>query len=155
MASISDFTPIKYYLTGWPIDIIDYPSQLDAVGVDHINFGIFDASRTVADGTILILKEISFDLPGIPGLSIALMSTDDITEIGFEFDLSIDSFYLTLNGLSIAIRFNTELLIRMEETSDGFKEAPPDPISGLPQPIEILIENVGLTFNSKGEFTFS
>src|SRR4051812_42614416 len=78
MPTIDDFVPVKYYLPGWPADIIGYPEQLDAVGISSISFEANSLSRVNASGTIQILKEIVFDLPLIPGLSLFLLNQNDI-----------------------------------------------------------------------------
>jgi hypothetical protein len=153
--SLNDFFPVKFYLPGWPTDIIGYPEQLDSVGIYNLSMPILSADALLASGTVQILQDITFDLPLISGLSVALLSHGDITEFGFEVELHEGVFSLSLFALSAAIRFESGLLKRMKPVAGGFVEESPDPITGEPQPIEISIEGADLSFNSAGEFTFS
>ena len=153
--SINDFFPIKFYLPGWPTDIIGYPEQLDSVGIYNLDMPILSAGQVLASGTIQILGDITFDVPLIPGLSVALLNQGDITEFSFEVELREEEFSLSLFALSAAIRFESSLLKRMKPIAGGFEEESPDPVTGEPQPIEVSIEGADLSFNSNGEFTFS
>ena len=154
MAFPEKFVPIKFYLPGWPTDLISYPEDLDLVGARDLLVPIATSEHVFASGVLQLLGEIEADLPLIPGLSIAIVSAGDITEIPLEFRLENGDFELSLVDLSAELRFQTGLLKRMEAIPGGFQEAPPDPLSGEPQPIEISIDGTDLTFNSKGEFSF-
>jgi len=144
---ISDFFPFKFYLPGWPTDIIGYPEQLDSVGIYNLNMPILGTGQVLAGGTILILEEIIFDVPLIPGLSVALLNHSDITEFNFEIELSEEGFNLSLFALFSAIRFESGLLKWMRAVAGGFEEESPDPVTGEPQPIEVSIEGVDLSFS--------
>jgi len=153
--STSDFSPIKFYLTGWPTDIIAYPDQLDFVEVGNVLVLDYSIDLTRVSGAIRIRKEISFDLPLIPGLSVALLNSGDYTEFGFDFELRNIDFELSLAALSAALRFESSLLKRMRLVVNSFEEEPPDPVTGARQPIEVSMDGADLSFNSKGEFTFT
>ena len=148
--SINDFFPIKFYLPGWPTDIIGYPEQLDSVGIYNLDMPILSAGQVLASGTIQILRDITFDVPLIPGLSVALLNQGDITEFSFKVELREEEFSLSLFALSAAIAFKFSLLKRMKPVAGGFEEESPDPVTGEPQPIEVSIEGADLSFNSNG-----
>ena len=154
MTATYNFVPIKYFLPGWPIDIIGYPEQLDAVGISEITVSSLTLSNVYSDGVIKILSDLDFDLPLIPGLSIKIYSDGQAIEVSYHIEVNYEYFYLSLSGISASINIQSALLKRMEPTSDGFIEAPPDPVTGEPQPVEVILEDIDLTFNSDGEFSF-
>ena len=154
MATIYDFVSVKFYLPGWPVNIRGYPEQLDAVGVSNLTSYSNTLTQANASGSIMILTEIVFDLPLIQGLSISLLNHDGITEFEFTLDMHNGRVDLILFELTAAFRIQTDLLKRMEPTSNGFIEAPPDPITGEPLPVEVILDGVDLMFNADGEFSF-
>ena len=145
--SINDFFPIKFYLPGWPTDIIGYPEQLDSVGIYNLDMPILSAGQVLASGTIQILGDITFDVPLIPGLSVALLNQGDITEFSFKVELREEEFSLSLFALSAAIRFESSLLKRMNLSPGVSKKSLPIPLpasrsqsrSALREPIYLLI----------------
>src|SRR5687767_8669650 len=144
MSTNGAFIPIKFYLPGWPADIIDYPDQLDTVGLNDINVGVMTPSRIVMDGSVQMLTDVAFDLPLITGTSIVLLNDGGLTQFAFHFDFKEGEFTVLLTGLSAAIRYQTDLLKRMELVGDNFVEAPADPVTGEPQPVEISINGADL-----------
>lgn len=155
MSDLNKFVPIRFIVPGWPTNILAIPPQIDLIGLSNFESSAVGPTTLIASGTIQILVDIEADLPLIPGLSIAVLNNGDFTEFGFEIEFSGDWFSVALKSLSAGIRFQTDLLKRMEATADGFVEAQPDPETGEPQLIEILVESADLSVNSDGEFSFT
>jgi len=155
MADLNRFVPIRFLLPGWPSTILAVPPQFDSIGLPEFETTALGPNLLHINGTLQILETIEFDLPLIPGLFLALLNAGDYTEFQFEFAYSGDFFNVKFINLSASLRLQTELFKRMEDTGNGFVEAPPDPVTGEPQPVEILIEGADLSVNSDGEFTFT
>ncbi|MCF6154504.1 MAG: hypothetical protein E3K36_04465 [Candidatus Brocadia sp.] len=155
MSDLTQFVPIRLILSGWPTNILAIPPQIDQIGLADFEATSSGHSSLVASGTLQILVDIEADLPLIPGLSLAVLNNGDFTEFGFEIEYLGDWFAVALQSLSAALRFQTGLLKRMEATADGFVEAPPDPETEEPQPVEILMEGADLSVNSDGDFAFT
>lgn len=152
--STNEFVPIKFYLPGWPADIIEYPEKLGEVGARDIEVATFSAEEIVTSGVIQILDEIEAPLPLIPGLSVVLLSADDLTEIPFEFELLDGVFTLSLTSLGGALRVRSSLLQRVELNGNDYIPLL-DAASGDPLPVDVIMESGDLTVNSAGEFTFA
>ncbi|MES2732251.1 MAG: hypothetical protein V4714_10895 [Bacteroidota bacterium] len=155
MAELTYFVPIRLLLPGWPSNFLGVPPQLDSIGLPDFETTGLGPSLLVVNGTIQILETIEFELPLIPGLSLALLSAGDYTEFAFKLGYYGDRFDLTLSNLSVAIRVSSALFKRMEATAGGYVEAPPDPITGQPLPIEVAIEGTEIALTSEGQFTFA
>ena len=155
MSDLYKFVPIRFIIPGWPTNILAIPSQIDLIGLSNFESSAVGSTTLVASGTLQIVKDIESDLPLVPGLSVVLLNNGDFTEVDFEIEFLSDWFCVTLKSLSAGIRLQTDLLKRMEATADGFVEAPPDPDTGEPQPVELLIEGADLAVNSEGQFTFT
>ncbi len=155
MADLIHFVPVKFLLPGWPSNVLGVPAQIDSIGLPEFETTALGSELLVAKGTLQILESIEFDLPLITGLSLAWLSTGDYTEFQFEFGYFGDRFDVTLSNLSVALRVSTELFERMEKLDGNYVEAPPDPVTGEPPPIEIAINGAEVSFNSDGEFAFT
>jgi len=154
MADLNQFVALRLVLPGWPTNILTIPPQIDCVGLADFEATSSGSSSLMATGTLQIIDDITMDLPLIPGLSLALFNNSDFTEFDFELEYLTDSFSVSLKSLSVSLRIQTDLLKRMEKVGDGFVEVPADPLTGEPQPVEIMLEGADLSVNSNGEFTF-
>lgn len=155
MSDLNLFVPIRLVMPGWPTSILAIPLQIDLIGLSNFETSSAGPTTFVATGTLQILRDIEADLPLIPGLSLVAFNNGDFTELDFEIEFVADWFSVALKSLSAGLRFQTDLLKRMEATADGFVEAPPDPETGQPQPVEVLIDGADVTANSNGEFAFT
>jgi hypothetical protein len=153
----TNFIPVKFFLPGWPTDIIGYPAALDLVGVRDFEVPALYPDYVDASGTLQLLGEIAADLPLIPGLSIVLMEDlngGGLTEIPFSFQLVKGVFELDLSPLSAALRVQSSLLKRVELSADGYVPVI-DPVTQEPIPLDVGMQSGSLLVNSAGEFTFS
>jgi hypothetical protein len=155
MSTLSDFVPLRLVLPGWPTSLIALPELIDQIGLADFTPATLGESSISGSGTLQILTEIEAHLPAIPGLSLALLNSGDLSEISFDIAYEDEGFALNLYALSAALRFQTDLLKRMEADGAGFVEAPPDPETGLPQPVEIVLSAADLNVLSGGDFTVS
>ncbi len=151
-----NFVPAKFYLPGWPTDIIAYSDALDLVGLRDFYAPTLQPNNVFAKGIVQILGEIAFDLPLLPGLSIVILPGDDpnLTEIPFSFLFEAGRFDLNLTGLGAALRIQSNLLQRVERV-DGSYEPLLDPQTQMPVPLDITLTGGNLLFNSDGEFAFT
>ena len=155
MSDLNKFVPIRLILPGWPTSLVSIPNEIDQIGLAEFDVTSSGASNVAGGGVVQILTEIEFDLPLIPGLSLAFFNNGDFTEIEFDIEFSLTWLALTLPSISAALRIQSDILKRQVQVGDKFEDAPADPITGEPLPVEIVIEDAGVTFNSNGEFGFT
>ncbi len=118
MGTIQDFIPARFTLSSWPSDIVAMPSAFDSIGIANLGFSNFTGAYFVATGSLQWLKEIAFDLPLIPGVSVALLSSGGITEVDFECTYSFGEFSVCLTDLSASLRIESTLLKKVELSGD-------------------------------------
>jgi hypothetical protein len=141
------FAPLSQVLPYWPTDVFGLPEFLDEIGVQNFELELGEVSLSMS-GTLLWLSEISFDIPGLEGTSVALLSDHDFTAIPFQLDL-IPSFLLTLTNLSVSFRFSSDLL-RSVRQEDG-KWVENRDSTGQLKPAELRFDGIGLSADLDGD----
>jgi hypothetical protein len=92
--------------SSWPVDSFPISEGvsaglgLRAVGLSQLDLRLPDQITA----TVVILEELSFDLPGLSGFSLVFGSTEGRTEIHVELGLR-DPFELTIRDFPIRLRF--------------------------------------------------
>ena len=82
MSDLTRFVPVRFLLPGCPSSILGVPPQLDSIGVPDFEATALGEDLLEANGTLQILETIEFDLPLIPGVSLALLDAGGWTEFG-------------------------------------------------------------------------
>lgn len=119
------FLPLRKIIPIWPNDIISSGdnSILDKIGVDDFDID-FSKDGVVIEGTIIITEQLSFEMPAIDGVSIAILANGNLTSLSFSFEMDIDTFHLRIIDSNISIRIRSDLLKPMK--AEGNKFVPDD-----------------------------
>lgn len=155
MSSISSFIPIDLVITEWPSDLFVMPNALYAVGLSDYYVELDAGTALAVGGTVIIDEEIIFDLPFIPGCSIALLYDGSGTQFDFELGIIQQEFHLSLKTLSVSFLVQNNLLRTVEITSsgDGFSfEEIIDEDTGEPEPFHIRWSGIDLNVTSEPSF---
>ena len=141
------FAPLSRTLPYWPADIFGQPEFLDEVGVR--DFEVQEADDQLAmTGTLIWVRELSFDLPMIKGFSVALLSGDGFTEVPFEVDVLPD-FVLRIPDISVAFRIDANLLRPVKRENQQWVPITND--DGNPKPAELRFTGVGVQVDLAGD----
>ncbi len=141
------FAPLSKTLPYWPADIFGQPDFLDEIGVRDFEVQETDTQLAMT-GTLIWVREISFDLPLIKGFSVALLSANGYTAVPFEVDVLPD-FAIRLPDLSIAFRLDTKLLRPVKRVNK--KWVPIVDGEGKPKPAELRFTGIGLQVDLDGD----
>lgn len=147
MADVISFQPIRKVLSFWPEDVFALPAAVDSIGLSDVTVEFSSGLSVSCTGTIIILAEIEFALPLIPGLSVAFMSSDGLTQIPFSFASCGSEFEVGISELSAELRIESSLLKCVEGSAGNWEE-----IEG---PVTIAISGAELTVNDSGEIAFT
>ncbi len=153
-SDLFSFTPIEKVLTGWPEDLFPVPEWAAYIGVNDLAATDFSDNRAQLTGELVILKELSFDLPLVDGVELAILVDDGYTRFEFEIDVSKDVFELVLAGLSAELRIQGELLRKVELVGSEWVEDV-DEVTGERRPVTVSLTGAEVSVNSDGEFDFS
>lgn len=147
------FAPLSRTLPYWPSSLFGDPGGLlDEIGITDFDI-LSDDTQLKFKGTLAWLREIELKLPALDSVSLALLSTDDFTQIPFE--LQVDpQFELRLTDLAASVRIRSNLLRAVK--LQGAKWVPLLDSQGMPKPAEITLAGVGAVVSAEGgiEFVF-
>lgn len=148
----------------WPQDILPLPNLdlLDKIWLAPSMFVEDEQTENLVFETTVIFEEaLSADFGFVAGLSLILGTADLATPVPLSVTISDildpdpEPYLIEIGPVPITLLVATDLLKRMEATAGGFTEAPPDSVTGEPQPVEIVLGGPVCTFSSNGEFTFA
>jgi hypothetical protein len=148
----------------WPQDLLPLPNLdvLDSVWIAPSTLTSDEQQEKLTFETTLLFEQaLRVDLGFVVGLSLILGEVDLFTPVHLRMTLSdvIDpdpeTYAIEIGPLPVTLFMAGDLFKRMEDTPDGFVEAPPDPDTGEPQPMEVLIGGAEFSVNSNSEFTFA
>jgi YVTN family beta-propeller protein len=147
VTTTTEFVPLSQTLPYWPSDILGQPSFLDEIGVS--DFDIIEAPDALSvSGTLLWFREITFEVPGLSGVSIALLAQGGHTAVPFEVDIA-PSLELRLPNLTFSFRIASDLLRPVELVGGKWVER--SNVDGEPVPAEIVCSGVGLRIAADGD----
>jgi len=148
----------------WPQDILPLPS-LDALDKVWIAPSMFtddeQNEKLIYETTLLFEQALGVDFGFVAGLSMILGTADLTTPIPLSVTISDildpdpEPFVIEVGPVPITLLVAIDLLKRMEVAADGFVESPPDPVTGEPQPVEIILGGPRCTFASNGQIDFA
>ncbi|MEW5922821.1 MAG: hypothetical protein AB1746_02425 [Candidatus Zixiibacteriota bacterium] len=107
---IQGYIPLSKAIPSWPDHLLGQPDPalLSEIGLD--NYTVEDGDDLlIVRGKLLWFREISTDLPGMEGFSIALLSEENITQVPFELNL-LPEFRIRITEITISIRFKNDLV---------------------------------------------
>jgi hypothetical protein len=136
------FAPLSRTLPYWPVDILGEPDFLDEVGLRDFDVTEGDNLLSVS-GTVLWLRELALDIPGLQGISVALLNEDGVTVVPFQIDVQPE-FACRLPEVTASLRITSDLLRRVRR-EDG--EWVPDTVAGNQQPTELRLGGVGVVMD--------
>jgi hypothetical protein len=144
------FVPLSRTLPYWPTELFGEPGGLlDEIGVTDFDV-ISDDTQLKFKGTVAWLEEIELKLSTLDAVSIALLSTDEFTQVPFE--LQVDpQFELRLKQLHASIRLRSAFLKAVKQDK-GKWVALLDP-QGNPAPAEITLGEVDAVGDADGDIT--
>jgi YVTN family beta-propeller protein len=146
--NLSEFVSLSDTLPYWPTQLFSEPDFLDEIGVAHCS--LVDSKNALTfNGTLIWVREIVAGVPGLEGLSIALLSTGGHTEVPFEIDL-VPDIGVRLTQITFSFRFTSELL-KPVQLQNG-KWVVQHDAQGNVEPAEIVLGGVGLNIDSGGDF---
>jgi hypothetical protein len=135
--------PLRQTLAYWPSHLFGEPAFLDEVGLRdyHVSEG---PQQLGATGTVVWLRELAVDVPGVDGLSIAFLSDGRVTAVPFEIDI-LPELAVRLPDLRVTLRLRNKLL-RPVRRVDG-KWVPVLDQRGDPAPAELQVGKAGIGFS--------
>lgn len=139
------FAPLSKTLPYWPADVFGHPEFLDEIGFSDFEVQEADAQLAMT-GTLVWVREISFDLPLIKGFSVALLSANGYTAVPFEVDI-LPEFAIRIPDISIAFRFETKLLRPVKRVNQKWV---PITVDGKPKPAELIFTGIGVQADLNG-----
>ena len=148
----------------WPQDILPLPDvdALDKVWLTPSMFTDDEQSEgLIYETTLLFEQALSVDFGFVAGLSLILGTASLTTPVPLSVTVSDilvpdpEPYVIEIGPVPITLLVASDLLKRMEVTADGFVESPPDPVTGEPQPVEIILGGPRCTFSSDGEVDFA
>ena len=113
---MTTFIPLSYLIKDWPTDIVSMPPTLDHIGLSEYVLTQTSDAQYTATGTLVVDEAIIFEIPFIPGLSLALLYAEGLTEFDFSFALVLDRFYLDISNFSASLLYESELLKAVEQS---------------------------------------
>ncbi|MGA9773955.1 MAG: hypothetical protein WBV94_33295 [Blastocatellia bacterium] len=140
------FAPLSRTLPYWPSDIFGQPEFLEEIGVRDFEVQGADDQLSMI-GTLIWVREISFDLPLINGFSVALLSGNGFTAVPFEIDI-LPEFVIRIPDISIAFRLDTKLLRPVQQVNQ--KWVPINDTDGKPKPAELRFTGIGVQVDLDG-----
>src|SRR5215207_3531557 len=141
------FVPLSKSLPYWPNDLFGQLDFLDEIGVRDFQVQKAEDMLSIS-GTLIWSREISFNIPGLEGFSVAFLSENGRTAVPFEVKISPD-FAVHLRDLSVSLRLNTDLLRPVRKQNGKWENIRDD--KGNLKPAELQFKKIELVVDQDGD----
>ncbi|MFM1998536.1 MAG: hypothetical protein RL204_483 [Bacteroidota bacterium] len=109
------FLPLTKALTYWP-QFIGTPDFLDRVGLREYSTAV-DGASIVVTGDAVFFENLKWELPGVPGVSVALLNANGLTIVSFVASIS-PNIFVELTNINASLFFRSAFLIPVEEVNN-------------------------------------
>lgn len=135
------FVPLSRTLPFWPSDAFGDGDFLDRIGIREFTLTEGDGELGL-EGILLWIEEIAIAFPGLQGIELVLLASEDgSTAIPFDVRVLPD-FELALPNISVTLRFANDLLRPVRREDDAW--VPITQADGSPAPAEVTLSSVGM-----------